>query len=114
MTEAKEVHMLFARRFSIHLKPNSVAEFTEKEQREVIPVIRAVKGFRDLIAFVSPSGAEAFVITFWDGAESAEAYGRETYPRLMKVLASVTEGTPVVETYYVSNSTVHNVAAAAA
>lgn len=105
---------MFARRFSIHLKANSAAEFAEKEEKEVIPVIRKCKGFRDLIAFVSPSGTEAFVITLWDGPESADAYGRDAYPRLVQVLAGVTDGTPVVESYNVSNSTWHKIAAAAA
>ncbi len=105
---------MFARRFSIHLKPSSVVEFTEKEEKEVIPAIRKLKGFRDLIALVSPSGTEAFVITLWDGAESADACGREIYPRLVKILANVIEGTPVLETYNVSNSTSHKIAAAAA
>ena len=105
---------MFARRISMRLKPNRVAQFTEKEEKEVIPVIRQQKGFRDLMAFVSPSGAEAFVITLWDGPESAEAYGRETYPRMLSLLASVIDGMPTVETYNVSNSTWHKVAAAAA
>ena len=105
---------MFARRLSIHLKPNSVAQFTEIEEKETIPVFRQQKGFRDLMAFVSPSGREAFVITLWDGPESAEAYGRESYPRLLKLLGNVIEGTPVLDTYNVSNSTSHKVAAAAA
>jgi hypothetical protein len=105
---------MIARRFSIHLRPKSVTEFTEIEDKEVIPVVRKLTGFRDLIAFVSPSGTEAFVITLWDGPESAEAYRRETYPRLVKVLASVTDGAPVLETYNVSNSTLHKIGAAAA
>jgi hypothetical protein len=105
---------MFARRVSMHLKPNSVAQFTEKEEKEVIPVIRQQKGFRDLTAFVSPSGTEAFVITLWDGPESAEAYGRESYPRLVKLLGNVIEGTPVLDSYNVSNSTSHKIAAAAA
>ncbi len=105
---------MFARRVSMHLKPNSVAQFTQLEEKEVIPVIRQQKGFRELTAFVSPSGTEAFVITLWDGPEGAEAYGRETYPRVVKLFGNVIDGTPVVETYNVSNSTSHNVAAAAA
>lgn len=104
---------MFARRVSMHLKPNSVAQFTEKEEKEVIPIIRRQKGFRDLTAFVSPSGTEAFVITLWDGPESAEAYGRESYPRLVKLLESVTDRTPVLDTYNVSNSTSQKIAAAA-
>jgi hypothetical protein len=105
---------MFARRVSMHLKPNSVTQFTEKEEKEVIPVIRQQKGFQGLTAFVSPSGKEAFVITLWDGPESADAYGRETYPRLMSILANVIYGTPELETYNVSNSTSQKVAAAAA
>jgi len=105
---------MFARKVSIHLKPNSVVQFTEKEEKEVIPFIRKQKGFRDLLAFVSPSGTEAFVITLWDGPESAEAFGRDTYPRVISNLANVIDGTPVVETYNVSNSTLQKIATAAA
>lgn len=103
---------MFARKVSMHLKPNSVAQFTQTEEKEVIPVFRQQKGFRELTAFVSSSGTEAFVITLWDGPESAEAYGRETYPRLMKLLGNAIEGTPVVGTYKVSNSSSHKIAAA--
>ena len=80
----------------------------------MIPAVRQLKGFRDLIAFVSPSVREAFVITLWDEPESAEAYGRDTYPALVKAFTNVIEGTPVLETYIVSNSTSHKIAAAAA
>jgi heme-degrading monooxygenase HmoA len=104
---------MFARKFSVRLKPNSLSQFTDIEEKQVIPVIRKLRGFRDLMAFVSPSGTEAFVITLWDSPESAEAYGRGAYPRLVETLATVTEGTPAVETYNVSNSTWHNIAAAA-
>lgn len=105
---------MFARKISMRLKPNSVGRFGEIEEKEVIPAIRNQKGFRDLLAFVSPSGTEAFVITLWDGPESAEAYGRDTYPHLISTLASVIDGTPVLETYQVSNSTLHTTATAAA
>lgn len=105
---------MVARRFSVRLKPNSVAEFTEKEEKEVIPVMRKVKGFRDMMAFVSSSGKEAFVITLWDSPESAEAYGCDAYPALVKVLANVIEGPPLLETFIISNSTSHKIAGAAA
>ena len=54
------------------------------------------------------------MITLWDGQESAEAYGLETYPRMVSILANAIDGTPVVESYNVSNSTYHKIAAAAA
>jgi hypothetical protein len=104
---------MFARRISMRLKPNSARQFAEKEEREVLPAIRKQKGFRDLMAFVSPSGTEAFVITLWDGQESAEAYGREGYPRLISLLSSVIDGVPVLDTYNLSVSTADKTAVAA-
>ena len=102
---------MFARSVSIHLKPNSVAEFTRTLDQEIIPVLRKQKGFQDEITFVAPNGTEAVGISLWDQKESAEAYSRGTYPEVLKTLAKVAEGTPQVETYQVSNSTFHKVAA---
>ncbi|HTS10117.1 MAG TPA: hypothetical protein VMP68_31430 [Candidatus Eisenbacteria bacterium] len=102
---------MFARSVSIHLKPNSVAEFTRTLDQEIIPVLRKQKGFQDEITFVAPNGTEAVGISLWDQKASADAYSRGTYPEVLKTLAKVTEGTPEVETYDVSNSTFHKVAA---
>jgi heme-degrading monooxygenase HmoA len=98
----------------MHLKPNHVAQFTEKIEKEVIPNLRKQKGFQDEITFVAPSGTEAFAISLWDRAESAEAYNRASYPEVTKILATVVEGPPQVETFNVANSTFHKIAAAVA
>ncbi len=102
---------MFARRVSMHLKPNSAAEFTQRLEKEIIPLLRKQKGFQDEITFVAPGAAEAFGISLWEKAENAEAYNRGTYPEVTKILARVVEGTPQVETYEVSNSTFHKIAA---
>jgi hypothetical protein len=104
---------MFARRVYMHLKPNSVAEFTQRLEKEIIPLLRKQKGFQDEITFVASSGTEAFGISLWDRAESAEAYNRGTYPEVTKLLATVVDGPPQVETYNVANSTFHKIAAAA-
>src|SRR5437762_7294372 len=104
---------MFARKVSMHLK-GSVPEFTQTLEREVIPLLRKQKGFQDEITFVAPGGREAFGISLWERAENAEAYNRGTYPEVTKILAGVVEGTPQVETYEVSNSTFHKIAAAVA
>jgi len=49
----------------------------------------------------------------WDKAENAEAYNRGTYPEVAKLLATVGDGPAQVETFEVSNSTFHKIAAAA-
>ena len=102
---------MFARRVSMHLKPHSVAELTQRLDKEVIPLLRKQKGFQDEVVFVAPSGTEAFAISLWENKENAETYNRGTYPEVTKILARVVEGTPKLETYEVSNSTFHKIGA---
>jgi hypothetical protein len=110
---SREVNM-FARHVFIHLKPNNVAEFARTLDQEIIPVLRKLRGFQDEIAFVVPGGTEALGISLWDRKEDADAFNRREYPRVLKVLARMVEGHPQVQTYEVSNSTFHALAARAA
>jgi|SRR5579864_1598564 hypothetical protein len=103
---------MFARRVYMHLKPNTAGEFTQRLERDIIPLLRKQKGFQDEISFVGHGGTEAFGISLWDKAENAEAYNRTTYPEVTKFLASVVEGPAQVETFDVTNSTFHKIAAA--
>ena len=105
---------MFARRVYMHLKPNSVAEYTQRLEKDILPLLRKQKGFQDEIVFVGQRGAEAFAISLWDKPESAEAYSRGTYPQIEKILATVVEGAPQVEPYDVACSTFHKIAAAVA
>ena len=105
---------MFARRVSMLLKPNSLAEFTNRLEKQIIPLLRKQTGFQDEITFVAPGETKAFGISLWNNKENAETYNRATYPEVTKILAGVVEGTPQVETYEVSNSTFHKIAAAVA
>ena len=103
---------MFARRVYLHLKPNSAAELTQRLEKQIIPLLRKQKGFQDEISFLGQGGTEAFGISLWDKAEDAEAYNRAAYPEVTKILATVVEGPAQVETFEVSNSTFHKIAAA--
>jgi hypothetical protein len=106
---------MFARRVYMHLKPNSVAEFTQRLEKDILPLLRKQKGFQDEITFVGQGGREAFGISLWDTAENAEAYNRGTYPEVAKFLAAVIDGAHAqVETFNVTNSTFHKIAAVVA
>ena len=102
---------MFARSISVHLKPNSIAAFTQLIEKESLPTLRKQKGFQDEITFVVPGGAEVLGISLWDKKENAEAYSRDAYPGVLKTLGKVVEGTPQVRTYEVCNSTFHKIAA---
>jgi hypothetical protein len=110
-TTTKEFQV-FARKVSVQLKPNSTAEFTRRLETDVIPLLRKQKGFQDEITFVTTGGRDAFGISLWDRTEDADAYSRKAYSEVAKLLATVVEGTPQVETYEVSNSTFHKILAA--
>ena len=103
---------MFARRVAMQLKPNSVGEFTQRLEREIIPLLRKQNGFQDEICLTTPAGKEAVAISLWDRTESADAYHRDTYPQIVKILSPFVEGTPQVETYQVANSTCHKIGAA--
>jgi hypothetical protein len=103
---------MFARRVSMHLKPNSAAELTRRLDKEIIPLLRKQKGFQDEITFITAGGKDAFGISLWDRTEDADAYSRGAYPEVAKLLATVVEGTPEVSTFEVSNSTFHKIPAA--
>ena len=105
---------MFTRSVSMRLKPNNVAELTRTLENEIIPLLRKQKGFQDEITLVASNGTEAVGVSLWDQKENAEAYSRTTYPEVQKALAKVVEGTPQVQTYEVSNSTFHKIAAGVA
>ncbi len=102
---------MFARSVSMRLKPNNVAEFNTTLENEVLPLLQKQTGFQDELVLVSSNGTEAVGISLWDQKDNAEAYHRTTYPEVQQILAKVTEGTPQVQTYEVSTSTIHKVAA---
>ena len=102
---------MFARSISMHLKPNSVAEFNRALENEILPLLRKQKGFQDELVLVSSNGTDAVGISLWDQKDNAEAYNRTTYPEVQQLLSKVIEGTPQVQTYEVSSSTLHKAAA---
>jgi heme-degrading monooxygenase HmoA len=105
---------MFARKISMHLKIDGAQAFKQKVENEIIPLLRKQKGFLDEITFLYASGKEVHAFSLWETAEHAEAYNRGTYPEVTKILASVIEGTPRVQTYEVLNSTIQRTVAAAA
>ncbi len=102
---------MYTRNVTMKLKANSAPEFARVIENEILPLLRKQQGFRDEITFVAPERSEAVAISFWETKENAEAYNRTGYPEILKSLAKVIEGTPKVETFELSNSTLHKLAA---
>jgi hypothetical protein len=75
---------MFARKVAARLKPNSLPEFVDLMEREILPWLRKQEGFLDLITLAAPDGSEIATISFWDHEASA---GR----RLKRISGNVAE-----------------------
>jgi hypothetical protein len=102
---------MFARHVSIHLKSNTLSDYTRMFDKDVLPLLRKQKGFKDEITFAGPGGVDVTAISLWDNKTDAEAYNTNAYPEVLKTPARFIEGTPKVQTSDVVTSTLHKIAA---
>jgi heme-degrading monooxygenase HmoA len=102
---------MFTRNVILKLKANSAQQLTSTIENEIIPLLRKQKGFRDEVTLIASERSEAVAISFWDTKEDALAYANAVYPQVLKTLSNLVEGTPRVETFEVSSSTFHKIAA---
>lgn len=102
---------MFVRKISVHLKPNTLAQFTGTFEKEIVPVLYKQPGFKDVITFATPGSSDVLSVSLWDSQKDADTYGRAGYNDVLKMLASVIDGTPKVETSEILNSTFHQIRA---
>jgi hypothetical protein len=99
---------MFARKVTMRLKPNTMVDFKNTLENEILPLLRQRKGFRDELVLVAQNGTDAVAISLWDNKENADTYQKEGYPDIQKRLTKLIEGTPQVQTYEVPLSTFHH------
>ena len=104
---------MFARSVSIHLKSNMLSDYTRTFEKDILPLLRKQKGFRDEITLSNPSSLDVVAISLWETRADAEAYNTSTYPEVLKTFARMIDGTPKVQTFEAVTSTFHKVAVAA-
>ncbi len=99
---------MFTRHVIMQLKANAASEFTRTVEKEVLPMLRKQKGFRDEITLIAPDRLEAVSTSFWDTAEDAEEFNLSAYPAVLESLSRVVEKNPKAVTFEVTNSTLHD------
>ena len=102
---------MFSRHVSIHLKSNTLSDYTRTFEKDILPLLRKQKGFKDEITFAGPGGVDVTAISLWDNKNDADNYNFHTYQQVLKTLARFIDGTPKVQTFDVVNSTFHNISA---
>jgi len=103
---------MFARTMSIHLKSNMLSDYTRTFEKDVLPMLRKQKGFKDEITLSNPGSVDVIAISLWESRTNAEAYSTNAYPEVLKAFARMIDGTPKVQTFETVTSTFHNVAVA--
>lgn len=96
---------MFVRKVSVRLKADSLKQFTNLMESEVLPWLRMQEGFRDLILLRVTDSTEIAALSFWDDKSNAETYDSCGYPRMLKILENLLDGTPYVKTFEVVSST---------
>ena len=96
---------MFARNVAFSLKPNSVPEFTQKFETEVLPLLQKQTGFRDEFILLSDDNMHVHAISLWESREHAEAYDKGAYPQVLKALEKIVVGAPKVRISNVVYST---------
>ena len=99
---------MVARKVAARLKSNSLTEFKNLMEFEVLPWLRDQEGFLDLIILAVPHSREVATISFWDDKVTAQAYNSRGYPEALKILDKLLDSSPYVKTFDVVSSTLHN------
>jgi heme-degrading monooxygenase HmoA len=100
---------MFVRQVSAHFKPAKFDLLTKRLEKDVIPLLKKQKGFRDELSFFDKDKAEAVAMSFWDTKQDAEKYQRDIYPQISKKMEDAYEGSPIVRSFEVANSTWYDI-----
>jgi heme-degrading monooxygenase HmoA len=104
---------MFARLVTLQVKSTMVNEFPVTFEKEILPLLRRQKGFLDELLLVTPEKRELVALSLWETKEYAEAYNRELYPQIEKIVNKFIEGIPIVKKFEAEYSTFHKIAFAA-
>jgi heme-degrading monooxygenase HmoA len=100
---------MFVRQVTAHFKPGKFDLLTERLEKDVIPLLKKQKGFRDELSFIDKDKGEAVAMSFWDTKQDAEKYHRDIYPKVSKKMEDAYEGSPVLRSFEVANSTWYDI-----
>src|SRR5579863_3791622 len=90
---------VFARKVAARLKPDSITEFTNLIECEILPWLRKQEGFLDLITLAAPNGLEVATISFWDQQSNAQTYDATAYSQALMHLEKLLDGPPYVKVF---------------
>jgi hypothetical protein len=92
---------MFVRKVAVRLKSNTLKQFTDLMESEVLPWLQRQEGFLGLITLAIPNGSEVQVLSFWENEGNARGYNSSAFPEVLGVLDELLDGIPQVRTFEV-------------
>jgi len=103
---------MYARMVKGQFKPEKFEFVTKTLEKDVIPLLKKQKGFRDELSFFDKDHKEGYAISFWENKADLEKYERDVYPTVHEKMAAAFQTQPVAHDFEVSNSTWYKIHAA--
>ena len=98
---------MYARNISFRLKPNMQSDYTRTFEKEILPLLRKQKGFKEEVTLCNPGSADAVSMSLWEHKSNADDYNTNVYPEVLKTLAKVIDGAPRLQAFETVISTLH-------
>lgn len=95
--------MGFIRNVEFQVKSGKSPEFQKLFTDEVMPMLKKQDGFKHELAM--SNGTNAVGISIWKDRSSAETYQTKVYPEILKKLTPLIDGTPRVQSYELTATT---------
>jgi heme-degrading monooxygenase HmoA len=103
---------MFTRVVEVQAKPGRAKELCNTIAEKALPILRNQPGFVDELVMVSNTQSDRLLaISLWKTQEDAERYNREQYPTVNELIKNQVASAPKVQTFTVSLSTAHRIAA---
>ena len=103
---------MYTRVVELTTKPGKAHELANTIQEKALPILKKQSGFVDEIVLVSDKESNRVIgVSFWQNKDDAERYNREQFPKIHDMVKHLVEMDPMVRTFDVHSSTMHNIAA---
>ena len=90
---------MFARKVAARLKPNSLPQFKNLIECEVLPWLRQQQGFLHLLILAARDCGDVATISFWDHEADAGRHDLSGSPEVLSNLGTLLDGRPYARAF---------------
>jgi heme-degrading monooxygenase HmoA len=93
------------------LKPGKKDEFMKVWESQILPTLKAQKGWVDEILLMREEAQEGVGVSFWQTKADADRYYKEVFPQQVAKVSDMLTGTPKMRAFNVEHADTFNISA---